>query len=97
MGQYNDKVELQRKILLAEEHRDTVMCMHAHSLDSMWYDNRPQDTKDGKGVVDVQYMDGRIERTLNNDKKVVLVKGRTGADLVQEIERNLADSGKELA
>ena len=35
MGQYDDKVELQRKILLAEEYRDTVMCLHAHSLTSM--------------------------------------------------------------
>ena len=97
MGQYNDKVELQRKILLAEEYRDTVMCLHAHSLSSMWYDNRPQDTKDGKGVVDVQFMDGRIERTLKNGKKITLVKGRTGEDLVQEVTRNLADSGKSLA
>ena len=97
MGQYNDKVKLQRKILLAEEYRDTVMCLHAHSLSSMWYDKRPQDTANGKGVVDVQFMDGRIERTLKNGKKITLVKGRTGEELVQEVTRNLADSGKELA
>ena len=97
MGQYNDKVELQRKILLAEEYKDTVMCLHAHSLSSMWYDKRPQDTANGNGVVDVQFMDGRIERTLKNGKKITLVKGRTGEELVQEVTRNLADSGKELA
>ncbi len=97
MGQYNDKVELQRKILLAEEYKDTVMCLHAHSLSSMWYDKRPQDTANGKGVVDVQFMDGRIERTLKNGKKITLVKGRTGEELVQEVTRNLADSGKDLA
>ena len=97
MGQYNDKVELQRKILLAEEYKDTVMCLHAHSLSSMWYDKRPQDTANGKGVVDVQFMDGRIERTLKNGKKITLVKGRTGEELVKEVNRNLADSGKELA
>ena len=97
MGQYDDKVELQRKILLAEEYRDTVMCLHAHSLTSMWYDN-DQTVKDVvKGVVDVQYMDGRIERTLKNGKKYTIVEGRTGEDLVQEVVRNLADSGKELA
>ena len=39
MGQYDDKVELQRKILLAEQYKDTPMCLHAHSLTSMWYDN----------------------------------------------------------
>ena len=97
MGQCNDKVELQRKILLAEEYKDTVMCLHAHSLSSMWYDKRPQDTANGKGVVEVQFMDGRIERTLKNGKKITLVKGRTGEELVQEVTRNLADSGKELA
>ena len=38
-----------------------------------------------KGVVDVQYMDGRIERTLKNGKKYTIVEGEQ-ADLVQEVE-----------
>ena len=50
------------------------MCLHAHSLTSMWYDN-DQTVKDVvKGVVDVQYMDGRIERTLKNGKKYTIVE-----------------------
>ena len=97
MTQYKDRIELQRQILLAERYINNVKNIHAHSLTSMWYDN-DQTVKDVvKGVVDVQYMDGRIERTLKNGKKYTIVEGRTGADLVQEVVRNLADSGKELA
>ena len=70
MTEYKERVNMQKKILLAEEYRDTVMCLHAHSLSSMWYDKRPQDTANGKGVVDVQFMDGRIERTLKNGKRL---------------------------
>ena len=47
--------------------------------------------------MDIQYMDGRIEReNLKTGKRTVLVKGLTGEDLVQEVTRNLADSGKQL-
>ena len=97
MTQYKERVRKQALKLEAEEWANEVAGIHAHSLSSMWYDKRPQDTANGKGVVDVQFMDGRIERTLKNGKKITLVKGRTGADLVQEVTRNLADSGKELA
>ena len=97
MTQYEQRVKNQAVKLAAEEWANQVSGLHAHSLTSMWYDN-DQTVKDVvKGVVDVQYMDGRIERTLKNGKKYTIVEGRTGADLVQEVVRNLADSGKELA
>ena len=97
MGQYDDKVELQRQILKAEEYVNSPLSLHAHSLTSMWYDN-DQTVKDVKdGVMDISYMDGRIERTLKNGKTCILVEGKKGAALVQEISRNLMDSGKELA
>ena len=97
MTEYNHKVELQRQILLAEEHVDTVINIHAHSITSMWYET-DETIKDAvKGVIDIQYMDGRIEREVSTTgKKYTLVEGRTGADLVQEVTRNLADSGKQL-
>ncbi len=97
MTEYNDKVELQRQILLAEEHVDTVINIHAHSMTSMWYET-DETIKDAvKGVVDTQYMDGRIERKVTTTgKRYTIVEGRTGADLVQEVTRNLADSGKSL-
>tara|TARA_B100000927_G_C16352365_1_gene423810 strand:+ start:23 stop:319 length:297 start_codon:yes stop_codon:yes gene_type:complete len=97
MTQYNDKVEMQRLILLAEEHVDTVTNIHAHSITSMWYETDKTIKDAVKGVVDTTYMDGRIERkVLETGKKYILVEGRTGADLVQEVTRNLADSGQSL-
>ena len=97
MTEYNHKVELQRQILLAEENVDTVINIHAHSITSMWYET-DETIKDAvKGVIDIQYMDGRIEREVSTTgKKYTLVEGRTGADLVQEVTRNLADSGQSL-
>ena len=96
MTQYNDKVELQKQILKAEEYKDTPKNLHAHSLDSMWYETEETKPQTKEGVIDIQYMDGRIERTLKNGKKIILVEGMKGEDLVQEVTRNLADSGKHL-
>ena len=97
MSQYNEKVALQRQILKAQEYVNQPTCIYAHRLTSMWYDN-DQTVKDVKdGVMDISYMDGRIERTLKNGKTYILVEGKKGAALVQEISRNLMDSGKELA
>ena len=96
MSQYNEKVALQRQILKAEEYVNQPTCIHAHRLTSMWYDN-DQTVKDvADGVMDIQYMDGRVERTLKCGKKYILVEGKKGAELVQEVTRNLADSGKQL-
>ena len=58
MTQYDETVENQRLLLEAEEWSKGIRSMHAHSLDSMWYDTRPQDTADGKTVVDTQYNNG---------------------------------------
>ena len=88
---------MQKRILLAEEYRGSPKWIHAHSLTSMWYETEEsvKDVKDG--VMDIQYMDGRIEReNLKTGKRTVLVKGLTGEDLVQEVTRNLADSGRQL-
>lgn len=96
MTQYDERVEMQKRILEAEKFKDEPTCLHAHSLDSMWYETEKSKKDTKKGVLDVQYMDGRIERTLKNGKKYLLVKGKTGEDLVQEVSARLADSGKEL-
>ena len=62
----------------------------------MWYETDETKPQTKEGVIDIQYMDGRIERTLKNGKKITLVEGMKGEDLVQEVTRNLADSGKHL-
>tara|TARA_B100000902_G_scaffold377998_1_gene410794 strand:- start:3767 stop:4036 length:270 start_codon:yes stop_codon:yes gene_type:complete len=62
MSEYDEIVEKQRQILAAEEWALGVKSMHAHSMSSMWYDDRPQDTENGKGVVDTEFNNGLIER-----------------------------------
>ena len=61
MSEYDDKVERQRLLLEAEEWSKGIVSIHSHSLKSMWYDDRPQDTDKGM-VIDTQYNDGTITR-----------------------------------
>ena len=95
MTQYKDRVEQQRRLLKAEELADNITNIHVHSLNSMWYDNRPQDTEN-HSVTDIDYLSGKIERTLHDGTKIVLVEGATGNDLVSKVEASLTDSGKTL-
>ena len=88
MTQYDERVEMVRQRQAAEEWADGIKCLHSHQLKSMWYDDRPQDTDDGP-VMDVQYNDGRIKRTILNTGKVVMMgKQITGEDLVYEYSRH---------
>ena len=87
MTQYTNEVEKQAKLLEAEEWAVGVKAIHAHSLNSMWYDSRPQDT-DGKGVMDIEYNDGLIERRLESGELVYFGSRLTGDDLVYEWERS---------
>ena len=95
MTQYKDEVELQKKILAAEEFANDIKGMQVHRISSMWYDNRPQDTEK-HSVTDIEYMSGKIERTLHDGTKVVLVEGDTGEKLVDRIETQLTDRGETL-
>lgn len=87
MTEYSDKVERQRLLLEAEEWAKGVSGIHAHSLSSMWYDNRPQDTQDGKGVVDRQFNSGLIERTLEDGSVVYFGEKLTGDELINEYQK----------
>ena len=95
MTQYKDEVELQKKILAAEEFANDIKGIQVHRISSMWYDNRPQDTEK-HSVTDIEYMSGKIERTLHDGTKVVLVEGETGEKLVDRIETQLTDRGETL-
>ena len=92
MGQYSDRVERQRLLLEAEEWAQGVASLHAHSLSSMWYDTRPQDTQDGKGVVDKQYNSGLIERTLDDGSIVYFGKELKGDELIDAYTRTTQPS-----
>tara|TARA_B100001113_G_scaffold18725_1_gene13865 strand:- start:844 stop:1131 length:288 start_codon:yes stop_codon:yes gene_type:complete len=95
MTQYKDKVELQKKILAAEEFADNIKGIQIHRMNSMWYDDRPQDTEK-HSVTDTEYMSGKIERTLHDGTRIVLVEGATGEKLVSTIEAQLTDRGEAL-
>lgn len=87
MTQYEDRVERQRLLLEAEEWAEGVQTLHAHSLNSMWYDDRPEDTADGKGVVDRQFNSGLIERTLQDGSIVYFGEKLTGDELINEYQK----------
>ena len=87
MTEYNERVKRQAKLLQAEEWAGGVKAIHAHSLKSMWYDTRPQDTDGGKGVMDIEYNDGLIERRLESGELVYFGEKLTGDDLIYEWER----------
>ena len=89
MGQYNERVERRRLLLEAEEWAKNVSGIHAHSLSSMWYDNRPQDTENGKTVMDKEYNNGLVERTLSNGETFLFTKYELrGDDLISAYTQN---------
>ena len=92
MTQYDDRVERQRLLLEAEEWAQGVASLHAHSLSSMWYDTRPQDTQDGKSVIDKQFYSGLIERTLDDGTKVYFGEELEGDELIDAYTRNCKPS-----
>lgn len=81
MTQYRQSVEEQRIKIEAEEWAKECSQIHVHSLNSMWYDDRPQDTEGGKMVTDRSFNDGSIERTLDNGQVVIMGKRLTGQAL----------------
>jgi len=87
MTQYTKEVENVRLAREAEIWAKGVSQIHAHSLSSMWYDNRPEDTANGKSVTDVEYNNGVIERS--QDGKLIHTFGKklTGAALVDAYTR----------
>ena len=88
MTEYSDTVERQRLLLEAEEWAGSVKSLHVHGFNSMWYDDRPQDTKDGKMVTDTEYNSGIITR--HQDGKLIHTFGEklTGDKLIDSYVRN---------
>lgn len=82
MTEYNDAVERQKVMLAAEKWAKQVKDVHVHSLSSMWYDDRPQDTANGESVTDTTYNDGTVVRQKNGKVIATFGKKRTGEDLL---------------
>ena len=89
MTQYDERVEQQRLKIEAEDWAKGVKTLHAHSLSSMWYDSRPQDTEDGKRVMDKEYNNGLVERTLSNGETFLFTEYELkGDDLISAYTQN---------
>ena len=92
MTEYGNLVERQRLLLEAEKWANGIEHIHAHQLDNLWYDDRPQDTENGK-VIDTTYNNGTIVREQNG--KIIHIFGRLlrGDDLIEAYLRFKADRG----
>ncbi len=67
MTQYNETVDRQRRLILAEEWANGVASVHAHSFTSMWYDTRGGDGS----VLDIQYNNGVVKREIRETGEIV--------------------------
>jgi hypothetical protein len=86
MTQYDDRVAYQKAKIDAEKWANGVKMIHAHSLDSCYY---AEGRSDGS-VMDIQYNDGRVQRTINSTGEVIILNMEntvTGSDLVRAFER----------
>jgi hypothetical protein len=88
MTQYDDKVQYQRDLMAAEEWSKTFSSFHNHSISSMWYDTRPQDTQDSKRVTDIIYNSGLIQRTCADGAVVYFGKELTGQELIDSYNKH---------
>ena len=66
----------------AEEWAAKVLSMHTHRLNSMYYDTRPDDTKDGRAVTDIEYNSGLIKRYKNDKQLYTFSNESKGEDLI---------------
>jgi len=92
MGQYKDKVERQRLLLEAEKWAEGIKDVHIHSMSSMWYDDKPEDTANNKNVTDTTFNSGLIKR--EQDGKVLRYFGEklTGDALIDDYVRKVVPS-----
>ena len=80
MTQYNETVDRQRGLILAEEWASGVKSLHAHSLTSCWYDTRGNDGS----VLDIEYNNGVVQREIKETGETVFfAEPLKGHDLLQ--------------
>lgn len=87
MTQYDDKVQEQRDKIAAEEWAKQTKSIQVHSLKSMWYDDRPQDT-DGGAVTDHEFNSGIIKRYKEGKLIHTFGKELKGIELLNAYIRN---------
>jgi len=87
MTQYTQEVENVRLRTEAEEWAAGVAGIHVHSLSSMHYDTRPQDTAGGIAVTDIEYNSGLVVRKQQGEVIHTFGKKLTGDALVDAYTR----------
>ena len=88
MGEFYYRVQRQRLLLEAEVWAKGVKNIHVHSLNSMWYDDRPQDTENDKSVTDTEYNNGIITRYQNGKHIHTFGEELTGDALIDSYMRH---------
>ena len=85
MSEYDDVVDRQRRLLLAEEWARGVKSLHAHSLTSLAYDTRGNDGS----VLDIEYNNCVVKREVRSTGETVYFgEALTGQALVDSYIRN---------
>ena len=80
MSEYDEVVDKQRRLLLAEDWARGVKTLHAHALTSLWYDDRGNDGS----VMDTEYNDGLVKREIRETGEIVYFgKSLEGDELLQ--------------
>ena len=79
-------------MLEAEKWAEGIKDIHVHSMNSMWYDDKPEDTANNKNVTDTTYNSGLIKR--EQDGKVLRYFGEklTGDALIDDYVRKVTPS-----
>ena len=88
MTEHNEAVERQRQLLAAEDWAKETSGIHVHPFNSMWYDNRPQDTANGEMVTDVSYNSGIVKRYKKDKLIHVFGEELTGQALLDQYTRS---------
>ena len=82
MTEYSERVIKRAKEIAAEEWAKGIAHIHCHSINSMWYEPKPNVVKT-EGVMDITYNDGRIER----DGVEILPSQVSGEQLINRWEQ----------
>ena len=91
MSEYDEVVDKQRRLLLAEKWAKGVKTLHAHALTSMWYDDRGNDGS----VLDTEYNDGLVMREIRETGETVYFgESLKGDDLLQLFGQHMKDERK---
>ncbi len=85
MSEYDEVVERQRRLILAEKWAKGIKTLHAHSLTTLWYDTRGNDGS----VMDTEYNNGLIKREIRSTGETVYLGEQLKGDkLLNSFSRN---------